>query len=98
MVEDLLDCVLCVYMFHSSVYYVDKYIPIFLATVGSTTPLRPDLRAWGQNLKDKEQPDSNYRGGRRAIMGRSGKGPQRTCVKDQWTKPKGGRSKGGRCW
>ena len=28
--------------------------------------------------------------------GKKGKGRQRTCIKDPWTKPKGGRMKGGK--
>ena len=29
-------------------------------------------------------------------QGKTGKGHQRTCIKDTWTKPKGGKSKGGK--
>ena len=36
--------------------------------------------------RNKEQTDSNQRGGGKGIMG---KGHQGTCINDTWTKPKG---------
>ena len=43
-----------------------------------------------QNLVNKKE-DNWGRG-----EGNNGKGHQRTCIKDPWTKPKGGRTEGGR--
>ena len=47
---------------------------------------------YNQRHWNKEQTDSNQRGGGRGIRG---KGHQGTCIKDPWTKPKWGRIEGG---
>ena len=44
---------------------------------------------YNQSHCNKEQTDSNQRGGGRRITGEKGKGYQRTSIKDTWTKPKG---------
>ena len=52
---------------------------------------------YNQRHWNKEQTDSNQRGGRRVIMGeKQGRVHWGTCIKDTWTKPKGSRFKGGR--
>ena len=51
---------------------------------------------YNQTHWNKEQTDSNQRGGRGDKWGKKGKGHQGTCIKDTWTKPTAGRIKGGR--
>ena len=53
---------------------------------------------YNQRHGNKEQTDSDHRGGRKEITGKKRKGHQGTCIKDPdpWTKPKGDRIEGGR--
>ena len=51
------------------------------------------LSKYNQRCWNREQTESNQRGGRR---GKKGKHCQGTCIKDPWTEPKGGRIEGGR--
>ena len=46
--------------------------------------------------RNKEQTDSNQRGAG-DNWGKKRKGHQGTCIKDPWTKPKGGRTEYGSC-
>ena len=56
---------------------------------------------YNQGHWNKEQTDSNQRGGGRGIIGDKGGGHQGTCIMDTWTKPKwvvGSRVGGGGGW
>ena len=51
---------------------------------------------YNQRHGNKEQTDSNQRGGGGNNEGKKGNVHQGTCIKDPWAKPKGGRTEGGK--
>ena len=79
----------------SKIEVIERKIPYDLTYKWNLINKTNKQAKYNQKHLSKEQTDSNQRVGEEDSGGRKGKGRLGTCIKDPWTKPKGGRIESG---